>query len=63
MHIWPFKRFTNECHDSQLRVHTMTMREIHASIGLGVRCVQSIVECDEMQGIVSTCDTHTLELV
>ena len=31
----------------------MTMREIHARIGLGRRCVESMVEYDQRQSIVS----------
>ena len=39
------------------------VREICARIGLGRRCVESMVEYDKRQSIVSKCDTQTLELV
>ena len=47
----------------QLRVHIVVVREIRARIGLGRRCVESMVEYDQMQSIGSKCDTQTLELV
>ena len=45
------------------RVHIVVVREIHAKIGLGGRCVESMVEYDQRQSIVSKYDTHTLGLV
>ena len=41
----------------------MVVREIRARIGLGHRCVESMVEYDQRESIVSKCDTQTLELV
>ena len=41
----------------------MIVREIHARIGFGRRCVEIIIEYDQRQkGIVSKCDTQTPEL-
>ena len=47
----------------QWRVHIVVVREIRASIGLGWRDVESMVEYDQRQSIVSKCDTKILELV
>ena len=44
----------------QSRVHIVVVREIRAKIGLGRRCVESIVEYDQRQSIVSKYDTQTL---
>ena len=41
----------------------MVVREIRAKIGLGRRCVESMVEYDQRQSIVSKYDTQTLGLV
>ena len=41
----------------------MVVREIRAKIELGRICVQSMVEYDQRQNIVSKCDTQTLGLV
>ena len=41
----------------------MVVREIRAKIGLGQRCVESMVEYDQRQSIVSKYDTQTLGLV
>ena len=41
----------------------MIVREIHARIGLGQRCVESMVEYDQRQSIVSKYDTQNLKLV
>ena len=41
----------------------MVVREIRAKIGLGQRCLESMVEYDQRQSIVSKCDNQTLELV
>ena len=64
----------NESSDSRcsrtLPMNTVTIespivvvREICARIGLGRRCVGSMVEYDQRQTIVSKCDTQTLKLV
>ena len=50
-------------HSLQSRVHIVVVREIRASIGLGQKDVESMVEYDQRQSIVSKCDTQTLELV
>ena len=47
----------------QSRVRIVVVREIRARIELGWRCVESMVEYDLRQSIVSKCDTHILELV
>ena len=44
-------------------MHIVVVREIRARIGLGHRCVESMVEYDQRESIVSKCDTQTLELV
>ena len=41
----------------------VVVREICARVGLGRRCVGSMVEYDQRQTIVSKCDTQTLKLV
>ena len=41
----------------------MVVREIRAKIGLGRRCVESMVEYDQRQSIVSKYDTQTLEVI
>ena len=40
----------------------MVVREICERIGLGLRCVESMVKYDQRQSIVSKCDTYTFEL-
>ena len=41
----------------------MVVREIRAKIELGRRCVESMIEYDQRQIIVSKYDTQTLGLV
>ena len=41
----------------------MIVSEIRAKIGLGRRCVESMVEYDQRQSIVSKYDTQTRGLV
>ena len=47
----------------QSRVHIVVVGGIHAKIGLDRRDVESMVEYDQRQSIVSKCDTQTRELV
>ena len=47
----------------QSRVHIVVVREIHARIGLGHRYVESMVEYDQRQSIVSKSDTQIVKLV
>ena len=47
----------------QSRVHIVVVREIRARNGLGRSCVESMVEYDKRQSIVSKYDTQTLRLV
>ena len=42
-----------------IEVHIVVVSEIRARIGFGRRCVESMVEYDQRQRIVSKCDTQT----
>ena len=44
----------------QSRVHIVIVREICARIGFGLRCVESIIEYEQIMKIVSNCDIVTL---
>ena len=47
--MWVVTVHVQECYElmSQLRVHVVSVREISARIGLGQRCVKSIVKYDQ----------------
>ena len=47
----------------QSRVRIVVVREISARIGLGRRDVETMVEYDQRQSVVSMYDTWTLEFV
>ena len=62
---WVAARYVQELYQWMLqsRMHIVIVRDIRARIGLDRRYVESMVEYDKRQSIVSECDTQTLELV
>ena len=65
MWMWVATLDVQELHHWMLqsRGHMMIVREIRARIGFAWAYVESIVEYDQRQSIVSKYDTYTLKLV